>query len=43
MGDWEYHQDTRDKYAALGIFGAVAVILVIVCFVAAAIAQSLAP
>lgn len=43
MGDWEYHQDERDKYAALGIFGTVAVILVIVCFVAAAIAQSLAP
>lgn len=43
MADWEYHQDERDKYAALGIFGVVAVVLVIVCFVAAAIAQSLAP
>lgn len=43
MGDWEYHQDSRDKYAALGIFGAVAILLLIVCFVAAAVAWVYAP
>lgn len=40
---WEYHQHERDRAVTLGLFGIIAIIVVVALFVAAAVAWSLVP